>query len=295
MVLSRTELMLTKTFLLIRISLYFFVLPCLRSIWSRMPLAPFAKETDSLFGMLWKNLSVFDSTQLAYVAATSREHGGYVAEQNHAFYPMFPWIANSIATAFGDDHFIYVGPLLSLIQSYLNTILLYRVGVLVYKDSKMAELAAYLYIASHSVLYQITFYSENTFLLFTLLGFYAMYAGKRISQSSRGFGIPSTSYALLACFFFGMSTLTRSTGVLLSIFIAFFVGNAILIRSDRCLATARSIFVALICIAIMFAPLLIIVYWRPHLLHCGLRFDREWRGTFPEWCIDDVPNVYTYI
>ena len=69
-------------------------------------------------------------------------------------------------------------------------ILIYRVGILIYKDAKMAELAAYLYIASHSVLYQITFYSENTFLMFTLLGFYAMYVGRRVVQSYRAFGIP---------------------------------------------------------------------------------------------------------
>ena len=111
-------------------------------------------------------------------------------------------------------------------------ILIYRVGILIYKDAKMAELAAYLYIASHSVLYQITFYSENTFLMFTLLGFYAMYVGRRVVQSYRAFGIPQCSSALFACYFFGMSTLTRSTGVLLSIFIAFFMGNAFLVRSD---------------------------------------------------------------
>jgi len=35
----------------------------------------------------------------------------------------------------------------------LNTLLLYRVGVLAYQHKKTAELAAYLYIASHSVLY----------------------------------------------------------------------------------------------------------------------------------------------
>lgn len=93
-------------------------------------------------------------------------------------------MAHSLAKAFGDTHFIWVGPLLSLVQSYMNMILLFRVGTLIYKDSKMAELAAYLYIASHSVLYQITFYSENTFLLFTLLGFYAMYAGKKINQKN---------------------------------------------------------------------------------------------------------------
>lgn len=40
--LSRTELSLAKTFLLMRICIYFFVLPTLRSIWYREPLPPFA-------------------------------------------------------------------------------------------------------------------------------------------------------------------------------------------------------------------------------------------------------------
>ena len=92
-----------------------------------------------------------------------------------------------------------------------------------------------------------------------------------------------------------MSTLTRSTGVLLSIFIAFFIGNAILIRTDRCCATFRSITIAIICICIMFMPLIIIVYWRPYYLHCGVRYERDWQGPYPEWCYDDFPNVYTYI
>ena len=84
---------------------------------------------------------------------------------------------HSVATALGDTHFMWVGPIGALLQSLINTILLYRIGTLIYKDAKMAELSAYLYIASHSVLYQMTFYSENTFLMFTLLGFQAMYGG----------------------------------------------------------------------------------------------------------------------
>ena len=154
MSLSRTELLMTKSFLLIRIILYFLVIPCLRTIWNREPLPPYDPETtEGLFAMLWKNLFVFDSTQLGFVGATNHAHGGYLSEQNHAFYPMFPWMAYSIATRVGDEHYIWVGPILSLVQSWMNTMLLYRVGVLVYKDAKMAELAAYLYIASHSVLY----------------------------------------------------------------------------------------------------------------------------------------------
>ena len=92
-----------------------------------------------------------------------------------------------------------------------------------------------------------------------------------------------------------MSTLTRSTGVLLSIFIAFFMGNAFLVRSDQLCKALKTISVALVCIVIMFSPLVVIVYWRPYVLHCGLRFDRDWQGPYPEWCFDKLPSVYTYI
>lgn len=169
---------------------------------------------------------------------------------------------------------------------------------MVYKDAKMAELAAYLYIASHSVLYQTTFYSENTFLMFTLIGFYALYSGPLSSSSGtehRDFAIPRNSSALLACFFFGMSTLTRSTGVLLSLFIAFFVGNKFLIIWNKPLPACKAVATALLCIAVMFAPLIIVVYWKPTELHCGLREDRQWQGEMPTWCSDKVPSVYTYI
>lgn len=103
--------------------------------------------------MLWKNLFVFDSTQLGYVGSSSIKHGGYFAEQNHAFYPMFPWMANKLGKMMGDEHLVAAGLMLGLVQSYLNMLLLYRVGLLVYKEQKVAELAAYLYIASFSVLY----------------------------------------------------------------------------------------------------------------------------------------------
>jgi len=199
---------------------------------------------------------------------------------------MFPWMMHSVATLLGDYHFVWVGAIGALLQSYINTILLYRVGTLIYKDAKMAELSAYLYIASHSVLYQMTFYSENTFLMFTLLGFYAMYgtAQAKSTDTYRDFAIPRSSSVLLGCLFFGLSTLTRSTGVLLSIFIAFFMGNKFLVNCDRLGPSVKAVFTSLVCIVIMFTPLLIVIYWKPTVLHCDLRQDRDWQGPFPSWC-----------
>ena len=171
-------------------------------------------------------------------------------------------IAHSFATVIGDEHLIFSGLLLGLLQSYLNTILIFRVGKDIYADHKTAELAAYLYIASHSALYQITFYSENTFLMFSLFGFLIIYSTPAVTQtqSRRTFHIPRSSAVLLAGMMFGMSTLTRSTGILLSIFIAFFLGNSFLVRYNRIGPAVKTVCSALLCIVIMFAPLIIIIY-----------------------------------
>ena len=141
---------------------------------------------------MWNNLFVFDSVQLGFVAGTTSNSGGYLAEQNHAFFPMFPWMTHSIAAVLGDDSFVWTGLCLGLAQSYLNMLLLYRLALLLYKDRKVAELSAYLYVASFSALYQITLYSENTFLLFTQLGLLVIYAGRSIKQANQAAVKPQT-------------------------------------------------------------------------------------------------------
>ena len=73
------------------------------------------------------------------------------------------------------------------------------------------------------------------------------------------------------------------------------MGNKFLINFDKCVPSAKVVFTSLVCIVIMFTPLLIVVYWRPTMLHCGLRQDRDWQGPYPSWCQGQVPNVYTYI
>lgn len=91
--------------------------------------------------------------------------------------------------------------------SYINMILIFRVGKKVFLNEDIAELASYLYTLSLSLVYQLSFYSENTFVLFSLLGFY--FIG---TQSHK---------VIAAAFFFGLCSLTRTTGVLLSVYIAY--------------------------------------------------------------------------
>jgi Gpi18-like mannosyltransferase len=51
-------------------------------------------------------------------------------------------------------------------------ILIFRVGKKAFSNEDIAELASYLYVFSLSMVYQLSFYSENTFVFFSLLGFY---------------------------------------------------------------------------------------------------------------------------
>jgi len=104
------------------------------------------------------NLDVFDALQFKFV-----QQRGWNNEINHAFNPLFPMIfPSSLATAF----------LLQLAVSYVNMLLIFRVGDRVFNNKQIAELSAYLYIFSFSIVYQVSFYSENTFVCFSLLGFY---------------------------------------------------------------------------------------------------------------------------
>ena len=101
---------------------------------------------------------------------------------------------------------------------------------------------------------------------------------------------------VLACFFFGLSATTRSTGILLSIFVAFYLGNAILIRCcDRLGSALSKIAVALICVVIMFTPYVIISVARPYVLHCDSRVNDTGVDYKAEWCYSAIPSVYTYI
>ena len=175
------------------------------------------------------NFSVWDATHMEYVGAVSQADGGYFYEMNHAFYPFLPMIMRTIGMELGDPKYTYVGPIFQVIQSWLVLILLYRCCCLIFKDERTAELSGYIFVLNHSMMYYISNYSEGTFILFTLIGLYSIYSGKQSKscEGARSYFLPQTHRVMFACFMFGCATLTRSTGVFLSIFVAFHMGNKI--------------------------------------------------------------------
>ena len=210
-------------------------------------------------------MHVFEATQFVNVAAGTR----YNYEKNHAWFPLHPYLMSRAAefTGFSVD---VAGFLMQLLFSYLNTILLYKVGMKVTKSAVTAEASAYLYLISHSMLYQVALYSENLFLLLTLLGMHAMYKIKE--QPS--FYCASSHRVVIGTFIFSLAALTRSSGVFLGIFTAFFMGNKLLRRASNCITTLKIMLYCYVGLLSMLLALGVVIYWKPYVLHCDTKLDR---------------------
>jgi len=112
-------------------------------------------------------------------------------------------------------------------------------------------------------------------------------------QKKYQFYLPKTWRVVLATYFFALATATRSTGILLSIFVAFFMLHKMLAKSDHCCKIFKFIMMSWLCACIMFLPLFVILNWKPYLLHCETKLERT--NEIPPWCLESFPNVYSYI
>ena len=114
-----------------------------------------------------------------------------------------------------------------------------------------------------------------------------------MTYSQRDMRIPTASSVLKAALCWGLCTFTRSTGVVHSLFIAYFMLHKIFLETGSCRKVFAYIMLCWLTIVIMFVPLWTVIYWRPYMLHCETRMDKT--NQAPIWCLDAMPNVYTYI
>ena len=97
---------------------------------------------------------------------------------------------------------------------------------------------------------------------------------------------------MIAAFFFSLAAMTRSTGILLSIFIAHKMLPKILFIPNWG-KIFKGIIYSWIAALMILTPMLVIQYIKPYQLHCDPKIDRT--NTVPTWCLDSIPNVYNYI
>lgn len=131
----------------------------------------------------------------------------------------------------------------------------------------------------------MSFYSENTFLLCTLVGLRILYRGGAdvIEEKEMGtdditepykFYMPTSNRIMVAVFFFACATLTRSSGLFLAIYVIFYMLNKIVRRAHQCCTVLKLVFYCYIGVIIMLLPLCIIMFWKPYMIHCDTKLDR---------------------
>jgi Gpi18-like mannosyltransferase len=97
---------------------------------------------------------------------------------------------------------------------------------------------------------------------------------------------------MIGAFFFSLAAMTRSTGILLSIFIAHKMLPKILFIPNFG-KIFKGIMYSWIAALMILTPMLVIQYIKPYQLHCDPKIDRT--DVVPTWCLDSIPNVYNYI
>lgn len=194
--------------------------------------------------------------------------GGYRFETNSAFFPLYPFIVNNTMQFLhiDEENMLVVGFLINMLIGWANTIMLYRTGEKFFGDDNMAQISAYLYVLSGSLVYHVSLYSENIFLFFALLGLLLIDGG----DASRTW--PETYRIVGSSMIFGMAASARSTGTLFSIQIAYNMLNKMVEKGSLWKIYKYSVF-SVISAILLFLPLGVIVYWKPYELHCDTKLD----------------------
>lgn len=138
---------------------------------------------------------------------------GYLYEQAHAFFPLFPLITRLSVRALGTERSVLV---LALSGSFINNAafivtcgVFHRLGLALLKDERLALGSSLLFCFNPASIFFSVAYSESLFSLFAFTGLWLLYHHA---------DAPPFPSRLAATLCFSLATLTRSNGSLLGIF-----------------------------------------------------------------------------
>ncbi|KAG1698492.1 hypothetical protein DVH05_015032 [Phytophthora capsici] len=160
-------------------------------------------------------LSNWDGVYFSHIALH-----GYDFEHFHAFFPLYPLLARWLAKLIPLEAPVAVllsGWFISNASFVLAALFLYRLGCVVLRDEVVARRAAYLFCVAPSSIFMSAIYSESLMCLLSFSGMYLLAKHAQTPDSSRSF-----SSLVLCALLFGAASATRSNGILLSLFIAFY-------------------------------------------------------------------------
>jgi hypothetical protein len=132
--------------------------------------------------------------------------------------------------------------------------------------------------------------TEATYTFLTLLGLLIAY--RKVDPVSTVKTVQSNSI-IPANFIWGANVLTRAQGLLMLGFTGQIMLKKIISNSDRFFKTFKYIFYLAWIVIIYGLSFAMVTYWKPYIMHCETKLDRT--DAVPQWCFDEMPNVFNYI
>ncbi len=177
--------------------------------------------------------------------------------------------------------------IVSHLSHLLSALVLYRLGTLVWRDGRLAFIAACLHILSPAGLFLSAPYTESSFSLFSFIGYYLFARGCLEDDTSVYGGL----LQLAAGVFFGLATVFRSNGILNGILFASealrVLGN--LVRRPQFPTLTRLLFLGVggVCVAAGSVVPQSVAYLR----YCSGPSEAGLRP----WCTRLVPSIYAFV
>ena len=243
---------------------------------------------DTATEMLLGGCDNWDGEYFIFIA----EHGYSVYERTMAFFPLFPslmgLLANTILYPLSfliplRSILLISGVLINLFSFPLAASALYLLTLEITKNDVLSLLTAALFCLNPASVFMSATYTECLFALFTFSGVLAM----------------EIRSPWLASILFAVATATRSNGIVLCGFIAYY-HSAIILHNllegrSPLIVTATAAFKRVSAAAaqclIVVLPFAVFQYYG-YLLYCS-RSGVE--GVSPAWCSWRVPMAYSYI
>ncbi|KAI2629933.1 glycosyltransferase family 76 protein [Hypoxylon sp. NC1633] len=216
---------------------------------------------------------------------------GYLFEQEWAFGSGLPTVISflvQVLSKFGlhSDGFLepYVGVFVAHLSHLLSVLVLYQLGLVIWKDQRLSFIAALLHVLSPAGLFLSAPYAESTFALLSFAGY--LFFAKGLLGQKRTFAHDMSLVA--SGMWFGFATTFRSNGLFNGI--PFAVALAQELTSSPTLPSIRrrcALVVGGLAIAIGF----IVPQLAAYQTFCSIPS----KAMLRPWCTSSLPSIYSFV
>lgn len=224
---------------------------------------------------------VFLKWDAIYFFGISRD--GYLYEQQHAFFPLYPLITRGFSLIIksfilkwnylSEESILLVsGVTLSNLSFVLASLSLYKLTFILFKQERFSILATIFFCINPASIFMSSLYSESFFSFLSFSGMYFFFAENYFMSSVM----------------WGISSFTRSNGILYSGFYIYRVLKTIFIQKKESFSiTILDILKSVLYILISLSGFLVFQYYG-YSIFCLVPQPRK-------WCGNQIPILYSFV